>query len=232
MVAKRNLRAAYERACAAEPTYEEVGATGGPGLPAVGGAYRVFRRRITVGYGPEAFERAGAYVLTWGVQRGAGFGVYTGEPAAPGLRAAPANPAAPGLPANPAGPAAPGLPAAPADPAAPSVPTAPGDTALVVLRVPRVPYPRLVIPCHVVWTVRSAERIGFAYGTLPGHPECGEESFVVGREADGLVWFEVAAFSRPARWYARLGGPFTRLLQDLAIRRYLRAVAAAAAVRR
>ncbi|MCX5382698.1 DUF1990 family protein [Streptomyces sp. NBC_00083] len=213
MDVRRDLRAAYERARASKPSYAEVGATGGPRMPGPENGYRVFRRRITVGYGAETFERAGAYVLTWGVQRGAGFGVY------PGRTPTPAPPAAPGTPT------APGMPTAPT---APATPTAPGDTALVILRAAPFRFPRLVIPCRVVWTVRSAERIGFAYGTLPGHPECGEESFVVGREADGLVWFEVAAFSRPARWYARLGGPFTRLLQDLATRRYLRAVAAAA----
>ncbi|WP_328313157.1 DUF1990 domain-containing protein [Streptomyces sp. NBC_00442] len=219
MGVRRDLRAAYERACASEPSYAEVGATGGPGLPTAGGAYRVFRRRITVGHGPEAFERAGTYVLTWGVQRGAGFGVYP----APGVSEAT------GVSTTSSAITAPS--AIPA----PSAIAAPGATALVVLRLPGLlglpwlpGFPRLVIPCRVVWTVRSAERIGFAYGTLPGHPECGEESFVVGREADGLVWFEVAAFSRPATWYARLGGPLTRLLQDLATRRYLRAVAAAA----
>ncbi|MEU6844025.1 DUF1990 domain-containing protein, partial [Streptomyces sp. NPDC046716] len=39
--------------------------------------------------------------------------------------------------------------------------------------------PLLRIPCRVVRVVRSADRIGFAYGTLPGHLECGEEAFVV-----------------------------------------------------
>ena len=40
---------------------------------------------------------------------------------------------------------------------------------------------------------------GFGYGTLPGHPERGEEAFVVGRDdADG-VWFEVPrSAARPA----------------------------------
>ncbi|MFJ9178661.1 DUF1990 family protein [Streptomyces sp. NPDC102360] len=87
----------------------------------------------------------------------------------------------------------------------------------------------LRIPCRVVGVVRDDSRIGFAYGTLPGHPECGEEAFVVEREADGSVWFRVRAFSRPASWYARLGGPGTRSVQRWMARRYLRAVAAAVA---
>ena len=30
-------------------------------------------------------------------------------------------------------------------------------------------------PCQVVWTVAEPDRIGFGYGTLPGHPERGED---------------------------------------------------------
>ncbi|MER5642473.1 DUF1990 domain-containing protein [Kitasatospora sp. NPDC002227] len=102
-----------------------------------------------------------------------------------------------------------------------------GATVLLRIGLPRLRWPRVVIPCRVVWTVEEADRIGFAYGTLPGHPECGEESFVVTMDADGEVWFEVTAFSRPAAWYARLGGPVTAVLQHLATERYLRVVAAA-----
>lgn len=38
---------------------------------------------------------------------------------------------------------------------------------------------RLRAPCRVVYTVTESRRRGFAYGTLPGHPECGEEAFVI-----------------------------------------------------
>jgi uncharacterized protein (UPF0548 family) len=79
-------------------------------------------------------------------------------------------------------------------------------------------------PCRVVYVVDEQDRKGFAYGTLRGHPECGEESFVVTFE-DDVVRFEVTAFSRPARWFARLGGPVTRLVQRRVTERYLRAVA-------
>ena len=33
-------------------------------------------------------------------------------------------------------------------------------------------------PCRVVWTVEERRRTGWAYGTLFGHPECGEEAFL------------------------------------------------------
>lgn len=72
---------------------------------------------------------------------------------------------------------------------------------------------RISAPCEVVWTAYEPARTGFAYGTLAGHPESGEESFVVTRDADGTVWFEVTAFSRPAAWYTRLAGPLVPVLQ-------------------
>ncbi|MFF0741220.1 DUF1990 family protein [Streptomyces sp. NPDC004111] len=78
---------------------------------------------------------------------------------------------------------------------------------------------RIEAPCRVVWTVDEERRAGFAYGTLTGHPECGEEAFLVEMADDGGVWFTVRAFSRPAAWYARAGGPVTRLLQRAYARR-------------
>ncbi|WP_433894278.1 DUF1990 family protein [Streptomyces sp. CA-111067] len=75
-------------------------------------------------------------------------------------------------------------------------------------------------PCEVVWTVREDDRAGYGYGTLPGHPECGEESFLVQRRPDGSVDFTVFALSRPAAWYVRAAGPAGRLAQRAAARRY------------
>ncbi|MER8232896.1 DUF1990 domain-containing protein [Streptomyces sp. NPDC101490] len=72
---------------------------------------------------------------------------------------------------------------------------------------------RLTAPCSVIWTAYEDRRTGFAYGTLTGHPECGEESFVVELEDDGTVRFTVTAFSRPATWYTRLAGPLVPPLQ-------------------
>ncbi len=74
-------------------------------------------------------------------------------------------------------------------------------------------------PCRVVWTVEEHRRAGWAYGTLPGHPECGEQAFVVDRTGDGTVWLTITAFSRAAKWYARAGGPATRGLQHAYARR-------------
>ncbi|MFI2437456.1 DUF1990 domain-containing protein [Streptomyces sp. NPDC018693] len=74
-------------------------------------------------------------------------------------------------------------------------------------------------PCRIVWTVEQPRRAGWAYGTLTGHPECGEEAFLVDRTGDGTVWLTVSAFSRAAKWYAKAGGPATRGLQHAYARR-------------
>ncbi|WP_116947756.1 DUF1990 family protein [Jiangella endophytica] len=81
----------------------------------------------------------------------------------------------------------------------------------------------LRVPCEVVWVLDEDRRGGYAYGTLPGHPAHGEESFVVDLDDHDDVWFTVTAFSRAAAWYARLGGPLTRTAQAVATRRYVTA---------
>jgi uncharacterized protein (UPF0548 family) len=79
-------------------------------------------------------------------------------------------------------------------------------------------------PCVVVWVERTANHCGFAYGTLPGHPESGEERFELHLMASGEVMFRIVAFSAPARWFTRLGGPVARLVQARMTRRYLDAI--------
>ncbi|MFF8996006.1 DUF1990 domain-containing protein [Streptomyces sp. NPDC014983] len=74
-------------------------------------------------------------------------------------------------------------------------------------------------PCRIIWSAEEPRRAGWAYGTLEDHPECGEEAFLVDRTGDGTVWLTVAAFSRPAKWYAKAGGPATRGLQHAYARR-------------
>lgn len=65
---------------------------------------------------------------------------------------------------------------------------------------------RILAPCRVVWAERGERRGGFGYGTLAGHPETGEEAFVVEWADDGAVWLTVSAYSRPAaRWVATMG---------------------------
>lgn len=80
-------------------------------------------------------------------------------------------------------------------------------------------------PCRVVYVIDEPDRRGFAYGSLPGHAVVGEEMFGVRYDpSDGGVYSEVAAFSRPAAWWSRLGAPALRVAQHLVSRRYLSAV--------
>ena len=60
----------------------------------------------------------------------------------------------------------------------------------------------------------SRARFGFAYGTLPGHVEMGEELFLVEWDrATDAVAYSILAFSRPRHPLARLGRPLVRRLQ-------------------
>ena len=70
----------------------------------------------------------------------------------------------------------------------------------------------------------SADYAGYAYETLPGHPEDGREAFYVTR-GEGLVEFTVMAFSKSVLWYSRLGGPVTRIIQNRYTNKYLLAMA-------
>ena len=83
------------------------------------------------------------------------------------------------------------------------------------------------VVCRVVDVVDVPDRFGFTYGTLPVHPEQGEESFTVVRHDDGSVVFEIAAASRPRHLLARACPPVARRLQRSATTRYLDAMSAA-----
>lgn len=71
--------------------------------------------------------------------------------------------------------------------------------------------------CRVVYLTDESGplmRFGFAYGTLPGHIEQGEERFLLewDRSSD-RVRYEILAFSRPNHLAARIGYPLVRRLQ-------------------
>jgi uncharacterized protein (UPF0548 family) len=76
------------------------------------------------------------------------------------------------------------------------------------------------ITCRVVAIIDELDRFGFAYGTLPVHPETGEESFVISRGDHGAR-FDVRAVSRPVDPFARAFSLIASRLQDAAVRRYL-----------
>ena len=97
------------------------------------------------------------------------------------------------------------------------------EGANVLLHV-RIGPLRLTAPCRVVYVVDEPSRRGFAYGTLDGHPERGEEAFTIGLHGDGTVIFAITAFSRPATRLARAAGPVGRYAQDMITGRYLKSL--------
>jgi len=78
--------------------------------------------------------------------------------------------------------------------------------------------------CRIVAVVDEPDRFGFAYGTLPVHPERGEESFLVVRDSGSRVRFDVEGVSHPAQRIARLLPTIADGLQDRAVHRYLAAM--------
>jgi uncharacterized protein (UPF0548 family) len=67
---------------------------------------------------------------------------------------------------------------------------------------------------YVVEEDDPIQRYGFAYGTLPGHAERGEERFTVEwRHDDDTVWYDLFAFSRPHHALVWAGYPLARMLQ-------------------
>jgi uncharacterized protein (UPF0548 family) len=96
----------------------------------------------------------------------------------------------------------------------PDTPVRAGEVVAVIGRAFGVWW---VNACRIVYVVDEAgpvSRFGFAYGTLPGHVESGEERFLVEWDrADGGVWYDILAFSRPRHVLTRLGYPVVRRLQ-------------------
>jgi uncharacterized protein (UPF0548 family) len=68
-------------------------------------------------------------------------------------------------------------------------------------------------PCRVLYEIDEASRFGFGYGTLAAHVERGEERFLVEQDADGNVWYDLAAFSRPRHPLVRIFSPLARRIQ-------------------
>ncbi|MBA2737675.1 MAG: DUF1990 domain-containing protein [Pyrinomonadaceae bacterium] len=78
---------------------------------------------------------------------------------------------------------------------------------------------RSLNPCRIIYVLEeaggAAERYGFAFGTLPGHSEEGEERFIVEwRRDDDSVWYEILSFARPHHILAKIGFPFVGLFQQ------------------
>ena len=67
--------------------------------------------------------------------------------------------------------------------------------------------------CRIVYIINEENHFGFAYGTLKEHIESGEELFEVYKDEQEFIWYRIRAFSRPKRWFAKLGYPVARFHQ-------------------
>lgn len=93
-----------------------------------------------------------------------------------------------------------------------------GETVIV-----RLGALRLCVPNRIVAVVDEPNRYGYAYGTLPGHPERGEELFLLELDDAGAVLLTIRVDAQPADQLRRLG-PLIRPIQRAALRRYQAAV--------
>lgn len=71
---------------------------------------------------------------------------------------------------------------------------------------------------RIVYIIEEENKYGFAYGTLPGHIEKGEEIFYIDRDETGVISYHIKAFSRPNNLLVWLGYPVARFFQ----RRFVR----------
>ena len=180
--------------------------------------YKPLERSIRLGSGDERFEAAATALMAWGVQKGSGIQVtdvhegtgvqyegieFTPEGAPVRMRTREQEPEEDVF----------------ADDGTPFVRN--GMTA--VLKVPFGPF-HVSAPIRIVYVVDEPHRKGFGYGTLHGHPESGEESFIVEQRDDGTVWFVLRAFSRPSNAFYRLVSPVLSSVQRRFTKRYLRAL--------
>ncbi|HEX4413100.1 MAG TPA: DUF1990 domain-containing protein [Lacipirellulaceae bacterium] len=89
------------------------------------------------------------------------------------------------------------------------------ESVLVVARAGGVWWTNAARIVHVLDDDSNASsKFGFAYGTLPGHVERGEERFLIEWDhATDIVWFEILAFSRPQHFLVRLNRRRARAMQ-------------------
>lgn len=77
---------------------------------------------------------------------------------------------------------------------------------------------------RVVDVVDQPRHFAYAYGTLSGHPERGEESFALDLLQDDTLRMTIRVRAEPATRVGRAVSPIVKYLQTAALRRYLAAV--------
>lgn len=177
--------------------------------------YRAIERKVRIGHGEDRWNHAWTETLSLGIQRLSGFRVTRVESPAEILENSyiPVTFDDDGQPVQPA--ATTSGEQVYADTGARLV--RPGDTAVMLLGWGRL---SVRIPVRVVYLIDEPTRRGFAYGTLPGHPESGEEAFIVEQRDDESVWLTIRAFSRPAYRWLWAVYPVVLLVQAIFTSRY------------
>lgn len=199
-------------------TYGAVGGTKALDLlryPPAG--FRPFEQRSRIGHGDARWEYAWQQTLSWGIQRNSGLTVKRKD----SPTAVTENTYIPVVFDETGAPVAPEAPDEVVYDAAGVPFVAPGDTAMIVAHLWVFGIPA---PCRVIYVIDEQNRKGFAYGTLPGHPESGEEAFIVDRTEDGSVWLTVRSLSRPSTWFWWMTYPVLRVVQKSITRRYFRSL--------
>ncbi|WP_430592818.1 DUF1990 family protein [Humidisolicoccus flavus] len=79
-------------------------------------------------------------------------------------------------------------------------------------------------PVRVIAVEDEPDMHAVIFGALRGHPVAGEERMLIEIRADESVWFSFSAFSKPAKWWSRLGAPFMRRKQKQLHQRFLDAL--------
>ncbi|WP_395640122.1 DUF1990 family protein [Pseudolysinimonas sp.] len=177
--------------------------------------YRAIERKVRLGHGEERWHHAWTETLSLGIQRRSGLRVTRVDAPAEVME----NTYTPvtfdddGQPVHPASTTS--GEQVYADTGAQLV--RPGDTAVLLLGWGRL---SLRIPVRIVYLVDEPTRRGFAYGTLPGHPESGEEAFIVERRDDDSVWLTIRVLSRPGHPALWAVSPLLRLVQAIFLSRY------------
>lgn len=197
-------------------TYGAIGATLDPDFlryPPAG--FRPAEDAVKIGSGMERFQRAAEELMTWGVQRGAGFQVqdvtegtgtqYTGVVYDAG-----------------------GAPVAGEAPRTVQRFTEHGEpwitAGMTANLVRRGRLRSRVTPVLVVYVIDEPDRIGFAYGTTGHGPEVGEESFILERRDDDGVWLTIRSILQGPTGVGAVRRPGVRRRRRDLTRRELRAL--------
>lgn len=196
-------------------TYGAIGATLDPDLlryPPAG--FRPAEDSVKLGSGKDRFDRAAEELMTWGIQKGAGFEVVDVSPGTGAQYT--------GIAYDPDGAPLAEQPAPRAEQR-----FGPDGTPYVSAGMTATLKPRgrgRGIPVLVVYVVDEPERIGFAYGTTGDAPESGEESFILEHREDDSVWLTIRSVLEPNGGLRRLFAPAVRKRRRELTTRELRAL--------